>query len=133
MAKRTLKIQPDKDGVYHLKQRHLYVYRDAVYEFIRYFGLSEWKLWVEMEQFDGAYGFCRADCPSQSALIGLCPKWDINPSASELRKVARHEVLELLLSPMWHATLARCLDKDWAESQRHTVIRRLENLCHDMI
>ena len=134
MARRTsLKVKPTKDGVYKLGKAHLAVYTKAVEEFVGWFGLSEWKLWVIIEPHDNAYGFCRADCPNQCAVIGLTPEWDVQPTEKELRKVALHEVFELLLAPMWHAVLARSLDENWANSQRHTIIRRLENISRNMI
>ena len=95
------------------------------------FNLMNYKVWVVHEEYEGAAGFCRADMEGMCAVIGLTKEWGEVPSKERLNEVARHEALELLLAPMWHAVLARDLNRPWAESQRHSIIRTLEGILVD--
>jgi hypothetical protein len=60
--------------------------------------------------------------------FGLAKEWPEKVTKEKLQSVARHEVLELLMQPIWHMVLERELDFKRAEAERHRVVRRLENI-----
>lgn len=114
---------------YKLKKKHLKIYRRAVRLWLTNLNLLNWKVWVIFEEVEGAYGFCRACPEGMCAVIGLNPVWQVDkPTKAKLEEVAKHEALELLMAPLWHAVLARELNHSWAESQRHSIVRTLEEI-----
>jgi len=98
---------------------------------IKHLGLGDWEI---------RYLFCEAeeDSPRASAeivdvnnrlvFITLYDDWDIKPTCLNLKRVALHEVLEVLLSDFWLLAANR---DDFSvarlDRENHRVIRRLEN------
>ena len=97
-------------------------------KWINLLGLTDFEVYYDHSDESGQYASCRADMPGMSAVLQLNASSDTKPTHAAVRRHARHEVLELLLQPLWHALLARELHFDWAQSERHAAIRRLENL-----
>jgi hypothetical protein len=111
---------------YKLTKKHLEIYEQAAMPWLSILGLSEWRVYFELMDLESAYACCSADLEGRVVLLGLAKVWHEPITKKKLIDSARHEVLELLLQPMWHAVLARSLDVDWAEGQRHAIVRRLE-------
>jgi len=110
-----------------LKKKQIRYFQERVDHWINGFGLSEWQVWKESQDLEDAYGQCQADLNGKTAIIVINPLWDYEPKDADLDRVAFHEVCELLLWPLHHIASERFVSENEWESQRHTVIRRLEN------
>ena len=111
---------------YHPTKAHKKLFRKTCEKWIDRFSLNDFKVYYDTEDLDSAYGACIADLPGQVVSLILADPWDEKITDEMVISTARHEVLELLLQPLWHAVLCRELNVDWASSQRHSAIRRLE-------
>ena len=121
---------------YSLTDEHMQVFRGQVQQDIRTFGLLDWLIdfdWID-DQDNNALAQVKTDTASKTALFQLNECWTENPTTKKLRRVAYHEVLELMFSSL--CTIARLDEnevtpagKDYLlERERHTIIRRLENV-----
>lgn len=92
-------------------------------------GLGEWCVYYEFDNDQGmdCIGWCSASYPDRVATIGLSQYWISKPTKSIINDTARHEVLEMLVAPVWYMVNARYIDVDSANAERHAVIRRIEN------
>ena len=113
---------------YRVTKRHIELFKRRVKYWLDRFGINEYQLYFEVEDVESAYGACIADLPGMVATIVLAEQWDEEITDEGIESTARHEAIELLMQPLWHATLCRELNIDWANSQRHTIIRRLERV-----
>ena len=113
---------------YKVLKKHFDIFQQECTKWLDLLNLFDFKVYYEQEHLESAYGSCCADMPGMVATLCLNTTWPEPVTDEKVRETARHEVLELLLQPLWHAVLARALDHDWAESQRHGAIRRLEAL-----
>jgi len=111
---------------YRVTKRHTELFKHHVKYWLDRLAITEYQVYFEVEDVDGAYGACLADLPGMVATIVLAEYWDDEITDDRIKSTARHEAIELLMQPLWHATLCRELNVDWANSQRHTIIRRLE-------
>lgn len=53
--------------------------------------------------------------------------WDAPPYAGQIERVAFHEAMEIVLSPLWMLAERRFVTPDELEQAKHTIIKRLEN------
>ena len=113
---------------YRVTKRHIELFKRRVKYWLDRFGINEYQLYFEVEDVEGAYGACIADLPGMVATIVLADPWYEPITRAKILDTARHEAIELLMQPLWHATLCRELNVDWANCQRHTIIRRLERV-----
>lgn len=105
-------------------------YQKNANEFIEKLGLKEYKVYYCFEGVKDGYGQCAVDHDGGMAIIWLANKWDgfVKPTKENLREVACHEVLELLLSRLYDMALTDGVDEKYAAEERHRLIRRLEKL-----
>jgi len=115
---------PDKE--YKITKKHLLIYQKECERWIKALSLGDFKAYYFTEALDGAYGACYADLEGMVCSLILNKTWPEPVTTEKIKDTARHEVLELLMQPLWHAVLCRELNGSWAGSQRHAVIRRLE-------
>lgn len=112
--------------LYHPTKAHKKLFRKTCEKWIAILGLHDFKVYYTTEPLDSAYGACISDMPGMVASLSLADPCEYALTDELVVSTARHEVLELLTQPLWHAVLCRELNFDWACSQRHAIIRRLE-------
>lgn len=98
-------------------------------EFIKKFGLVEWSVHYAHEHTPEAYASTAWRLSSATATITLGTVWDDLrlKTEEEIKKVAFHEVLHLVLSPLIGEANDRFSTQIAIDIAEHTIIRRLEN------
>jgi len=94
---------------------------------VDYFGLKDWEIVYRSESDDECRGSCASDNTSRIAVIGLGKTFGDTPEKNEIKRVAFHEVCELLLSPLRLYGEERFTTESAMASSRHNIIRTLEN------
>ncbi len=118
--------------IIELSDAQFLVFKDEARKWINLFGLKDWEIFFRLEETEE---FNRAECHinwSGKVCNLVLGRWQTEErSDSELRKIAFHEVCELLLAEMERISLDEEIPyaerKGLAEAARHGVIRRLEN------
>lgn len=111
------------------------LFKREVFRWIREFGLTEYD--VEVGQGE----IRRHDATAQTnwsfggkwAIVTLAHNWDHRPASPELKKVAFHEVVHLLLSPLCHEAGCRYTNADTLNEAEEGVVVRLENFYRRII
>lgn len=115
--------------MYDLTEEDFQIFKTECQKWLDFFGITEWEISYKFEYMD-----CRAECRvnwrGRQCILCLTthrPKWE----KFDVRKSAFHEVCELLLTEMEYTALDEEIPyserKGLVESERHGVIRRLEN------
>jgi len=93
---------------------------------IEYFGLSDWQIHFDHCEVKDGRASCWADIIGKLCTIELSTEWNASPVKWEIKKVAFHEICELLINQL--GVLAKWGHSiDIVNEQLHYVIRRLEN------
>jgi hypothetical protein len=117
---------------YILDESDFGIFKAECLKYIALFGLTDWR--IEFGQHDtsnAAEEFY--DLPAKSATIFLPLEWDtedgleFNKEAC-LKNCAKHEVLEILLTPLTRMIDTRRYNQDEMNIVTHSVIRRLEKV-----
>ena len=91
----------------------------------------DWDVSYSHEYEEDCRAFCSADYTGKLATICLSTKWDYKPDKAEIRRIAFHEVCELLLACLRCLAHARFVTVDEITTANHYVIRVLENTLFD--
>ena len=114
--------------------KHFQLFKKECAEWIDAFGLYDWSITYEHgsggEVRDrNVIGWVEADVLNRVGVINLSTDWMERPTNRAVRKVALHEVLELLLYRFrWLDGLRYNLAQGDVEEEIHTIIRRLEKV-----
>jgi hypothetical protein len=110
-----------------LSSKHFETYKRECEKWISELGLKDWKVWYRFEGLEGALAGCRTDYEGRCVTLILNP-WQEGCKGKDvdLGRLARHEVLHLLLAELRALNNKRCITPDVWESAEHGVIRRLE-------
>jgi hypothetical protein len=120
---------PDK--TYKATAKQFDLFKKTVALWVEKLGLREWRLEVELDDEDKeckCYGYCNSNWNNRTASIGMVETTWHKLTDVEVKRTARHEVMELMMQPLWHVCLDREFNYDHGCATRHEVIRRLENL-----
>ena len=96
---------------------------------LEFFGLYEWRVEFVHDPDEGdAAGWCSASLDDGVATIALFVNWGEGMSVTKERvlSTARHEVLELLMWPMFSVAVRRYTTYENINQARHNIIRRIE-------
>lgn len=121
---------------HNLTQDHIAQFEKAVRNNVRIFGLTDWLIdfdWID-DPDNHALAQVETNTGNRVALFQLNSHWNDQPTSRRIDRVAYHETLELLLSPI--CTIAKLDEGEVTpvgkicllEAERHAIIRRLENL-----
>ena len=97
---------------------------------IDFLGLYDWRITFVHEEWKGhtnVRGWATADWPNGVVTIGFNKKLEEKITDEEVRTTARHEILELLLWPMYEVATDRYTTPDIINTARHKVIRTIES------
>jgi len=114
---------------YKVSKRQFKIFKDAFCDMADALGLREYRLHFEFEPVEGGYGSCSADVDGRLAVITLntiFEGWEATDA--NVKEVAVHECLELLMWELYELASTRWTSKDRVEAARHAIIRRLEKL-----
>ena len=94
-------------------------------KWIAYFGLIDWQVHFDHEERNDCRAAIYYDCSGKVCTITLNTIWT-HSAPGGMKKLAFHEVCELLLGPLSEHAGA-VYNHGIVQEQVHTVIRRLEN------
>jgi hypothetical protein len=113
---------------YKTTKKDLNIFQLECKKWIKHFGLLDWEVHYFIdEDDDDSRGCCVASSENGITSIFLNRHWEDKPKQAELRKVAFHEVWELILSPYRLLAESRYATGRELERERHRIIRILEN------
>ena len=92
-------------------------------------GLHSWKVYYKHERCEeDVLGDASTHYTGQVATIRLSKVWGIAITADDLRETALHEVMEVLMSPLWSHAGSRFWDSCSYERDHHRIIRTITEL-----
>ena len=122
--------------MYRTTRKHFKQFKSECRYWLNAFGLLGWcvSFFHEMEP-DGNLAWESHNVPGRIASLGLSTEWEqLEPNKHEIRRVAFHEVCELLLARLDTEAKYRFAVEDNINEARHAVIRTLEHVvweCHE--
>ena len=98
-------------------------------KWIDFFGLTNWRVVYCREQYEeDAHAWFSTNSEGMVATIALCPDWKHEEVTTEqIKKSAFHEVCEMMFSHLQDLAQSRYWDPVEYQTERHAIIRRLEN------
>jgi len=115
---------------YKTTKKDFEAFKLECWKWVSYFGLLDWEFNFYHEFRNGdetVRGSCYASYTGRIATLYFSPKWDYKPEDSEIKKVAFHEVCEVLTAPLCVMAESRYVTPDEIEAANHYLIRTLEN------
>jgi len=105
------------------------VFKKEVLKWVQLLGLTQYDVHTKHEQLDDTMGQCSYSNQAKWALISLAKETESTVPITEdlVKKIARHEVLELLLSNLRDAACNRNKTEDEVDAVIHEVIQTLLN------
>lgn len=93
-------------------------------------GLLEWSLYFEHADIADVYARTSWSTNDMLATIQLARNWDDMrlKTDAEIRSLALHEILHVLMAPLVSQAEWRYASKDGVDSAEHSIVRRLENV-----
>lgn len=107
---------------------HFKIFKAECEKWIKVWGLLDYSIEYEHEDCEGDLARCATHYRGKCALISLGAEWADPISTHSLKKVAFHEVAELLLMELNHFMGSRFITEEGIENATHTMVRRLENV-----
>jgi len=92
-----------------------------------------WKVYVEHANCENSLADCSTDYDGRAATIRLNTKWRALITDDSLDESALHEVLEVMLSPLFGSAKARVWDEVEYTKNHHSVIRVFEKLLREEV
>jgi hypothetical protein len=94
---------------------------------LKFFNLGDWDVDILHEDIDNI-GECACNLPQKHCIIRLAHEWDFYAKSTEqIKLIAFHEVVELLLFELRIKAMSRIIGEDDVDTAIHTVIQRLSN------
>lgn len=112
--------------LYQTTSKHYQFFKDECSKWIKFWGLIDWRVFYEHIQID-AYGSCSCDSPGKICTIQFSTKWDEPITEEGIKRVAFHEISEMLIGPLFSLSLSRFVTRNEIAEASHSIIRRLEN------
>jgi len=112
-------------------KKHFELFRQTFLEWAHKFGFAHWDLYVLHENDDDTFANIRPDPANCMATIKFCRDWENGVrkiSDDEIRLVAKHEAMHLLLSPVMYEARLRYTKSDSIEDREEEVVQKLEKL-----
>lgn len=121
--------------IYTLNKKHFEIFKHECTKWIKTFGLIDYEIYFSNLADEKNRGFCITNYLGKIGTINMSTEWDFGDVKlsdkqliMEIRKVAFHEVVELLLAQFVHIAESRYCNEDEMEESRHRIIRTLENV-----
>ena len=113
---------------YKTTKKHFEIFKKECEKWIEYFGLKDWDIHYAHREDADNLGTCGYNMVSCHATISLTINWDDDePTTVAVKKIAFHEVSELLLARLVSVAHTRSATGHDIEEATHGIIRRMEN------
>ena len=92
------------------------------------FGLYDFEITVSHDQTND-YALAEVTVLREACLANstIQQEWKCEPYDGQVERIAFHETMEIMLSPLWTLAEKRSVTLDEIEQAKHTIIKRLEN------
>lgn len=107
------------------------MFAQGIKDYMTHFGLGDWEITLKQEDIselgENALAAVACDLENCIATFSLAPAWPDSESADKenLRKVALHEVLHVLLFRYDHIAMDRFTTQKQLADAEHDIIRRI--------
>lgn len=122
-------------GRYLTTEDDFRIFQEAVVYWQRRLGLLDWHIYTRHKTRDrDAQASCYPDLSGRCATLYLSKvlhNYDDPPSETFIRRMAFHEVCEVLMARMLICAVARYVTRDEIDEARHEIIRTLEHVIFD--
>jgi hypothetical protein len=122
-------------GTYKTTAEDFKVFQEAVAYWQRRLGLLDWHIYTRHRTRNpGTQASCYPDLGGRCATIYLSKvllNYDEPPGETFIRRMAFHEVCELLMARMMICAQARYVTSEEIEEARHEIIRTMEHVIFD--
>ena len=115
-------------GDYQLTEKQIKYFITEVQRWCKYWSINDWEVMVDDNADEGTYGQCYGDRPSRLSIISIRGDWDVEPSNKRISRTAFHEVCELMFMDLSTLAEHRFVTAEQLETERHRLIRKLENV-----
>jgi hypothetical protein len=117
----------------HTTRQHFDVFKAECKKWLDYFGLKGWQIDYLHDKAEGNRACVGWKITGRVATITLATEWEdwrsVPITDDEIRRVAFHEVCELLLSRMTMMAKNKIANhEDAVDEESHVIIRTLENV-----
>lgn len=102
---------------------------DECNRWVDFFGLKDWKIYYYQEKLKESFAECRVN-GIENRIVSIVLNKELDKEDYDffdLRKTAFHEVCEVLLYGLEYLATCRYLSPEEITTERHSIIRRLEN------
>jgi hypothetical protein len=110
------------------------IFQEAVVYWQKRLGMLTWQIYTRHQNKEGAQAYCAFNLGGRSATIYLSKvlhNYDEPPGDRLIKRMAFHEVCELLMARMAICATARFVTAEEIEEARHEVIRTMEHVIFD--
>jgi hypothetical protein len=122
-------------GQYRTTPEDFAIFQEAVAYWQRRLGLLDWHIYTRHKTRDrNAQAYCCPNLAGRCATIYLSKvldNYDEPPGETFIRRMAFHEVCEVLMARMHICAVARHVTREEIDEARHEIIRTLEHVIFD--
>ena len=118
-------------GTYKTTEQDFQIFQEAVAFWQRKLGMLSWQLYTRHTFMKDQQGYSVVNLSARCATLTLSTtlsNYDEPPGDRIIRRIAFHEVCEVLMARMMICAEARYVQRDELEEARHEVIRTLESV-----
>ncbi len=118
----------EKDLVTCLSKEQFKYFKQRCNHWVKMFGLTDWRIYYEFVEVEGAFANCGRNSSERIATIKLNPEWKSSrePTREAIDRTALHEVCHILLSRFHWMGECRFLMDNELDDESEAVIHRLE-------
>lgn len=111
-------------------EKHFKIFKEECERLIKLWGLTGWKVYYEHTQLQEKYASMSTDLDNQVSSIALNTEWqELRPlNDDEIRKVAKHETIHLLLARLSDLGASRYVSSLELKSAEEDIVHKLEGL-----
>ncbi len=117
-----------QDKLYKTTKKHFEIFKKEMLKWVNILGLTDWEwFFIHKSITEDAQASVRYNREGRLATVALEPYWYIPVKTRELQRTAFHETIEVLLADYVLVAASRQYNPSEEETERHRIIRRLEN------
>lgn len=110
-------------------KQHFETYQTRCDFWLQMFGLRKWELYFEHKNEPSKLAWTKADHGAKIATIGLATDWgDLKPDDYQIDRVAKHEMLHILLNPLYTLAVDRFVNSNQINDAEEEIVMMLEKV-----
>lgn len=112
-------------------RQHFDKFQEYVGHWQKELGLVGWKIFFRHSKTNDAFAQTSTGSKASTAVITLCTSWPVEDrplNDTELKNLALHECLHVLLDPLYNEAQARYADEFALDKAEETIVKTLEQV-----